>query len=656
MIASAASFSRCTNSRHFLQRAPTAVSRKRTLASAIRPIRCISALLVPDTLLADHHFDQNQNSVSGSSFITVPNQLQIRSFSQHRTSANIAAMNRTKHQKHQRGSYSNNNKYSSKQKEKDIQAETMARDTTLRILQLGSQAKENAANGNSMDIVDIQQTVEEPTFWSQADKALQWWTLQKNHESVQVSFQLLDALADLSSIAQDPQLSSPMLNTKMLNKAVQNWLHTFQKQQKQQQQQQWTTPDDIAILSPDDLFQKLEQYRDNSRTTSRTRRKLKPDLTTFHMVMEGAASRATSKTNQQQQQGFNESVLRHLMKQIDDPSLQPTLKTIAHIVHGWSSRGQVVSKEELETIVTLMKDLKHTDASSKQKSNKHHDAADDKNNDNDRPVDLFNTALVALADTNSNAKDACTAEKTLLILNFMRTVAMAYPEMATDIHPNIDTYHVVLNAFSRAGKGAQAELVLQDMIARYEETTSRQSENNNNDNQESLPLVEPDAKSFTIAMTAYGNSEENHAAEKAEGVLKWQQHLNEEDGPLQGSLSPETITYNNVLRAWAFRRSQQAVERCEELRKEMYKQKISPNQQTYGQSLKCIALSNLKEKGRQAVKVWREMEFHRIEPDDFTRKYFEKCVAVRSKKSNRRGRSRGDNGPIEPIRAPRPFD
>lgn len=499
---------------------------------------------------------------------------------------------------------------------KATRKEIVARENTLRILKLGEQVQSSATNGTV--ISDLQTVIEGATFLFDADNAMKFWMNQETPESIDISFQLLDALAHLSSIAQDDHyLSSVILNTKILNKLVSNWYQTWQQQKNEREMK----------MTPQVLFERLEKYRLNSQNTSRARQKLKPDLETYHILMEGAAC----------QRGFNGSVLQHLLtqKKNDPSSIQPTMRTIACVIYGWSLKGQAVSLEELDNMLDVMKHhlLPKTEISS--------------TNHNLKPVDLFQNAIFALADTKSHLRNASCAEKMSLILNLMHTTAAEYADLAADIHPDLDTYNVVLNGFARAGKGVQAENLLQGMVFRYEQTIMQDHPSSSVDTK---LTVKPTSKSFTIVITAYGNSEETRAAEKAEGVLRWQQYLNE-TGPLQGCLPPETVTYNNILRAWSWRRSHQAVQRCEDLRKEMYKNKVVPDQQTYGQSLKCIALSNSREKGRRAVQVWREMEFHGIKADDYSRKYFEKCIAVATK-PKRRTRPK----PPIPQRAPRPFD
>jgi hypothetical protein len=458
--------------------------------------------------------------------------------------------------------------------------EKSVRYTTKRILELGAESKNSATNLSPQ----LQPLIRDKLFWKEADTALQWWSKQGTAESVEKSFQLLDALADLSMFAQPPTQSSTILHTQTLNQLVQNWMVASARQEP-------------SLPAPTDIFSKLQEYQTS--TTARTRQNLRPNLETYHLLMEATSLRP----NPQTPAGYNEFIVRYLRQQGKD--LQPDLKTVAHILLGWIVRGQVVSRTELEGVLALLQEFGEPAPS-----------AD--------PVQLFHQALFAFARGNSQSKDSRGAEKMWQILRFMEFMASECDGL--ELYPTADTYNLVLNAFARVGKGAQAEMILQSWVEQYSHTRASGS----------TKIAQPVSKSFTIVITAFGNSEENHAAEKAEGILRWQQQLNKEDGVLQGLVPLETITYNNVIRAWSWRRSDKGVDRCDQLRKEMIQDKVAPDLQTYGQSLKGIALSNLKEKGRRAVQVWREMQFQGIEPDDYAREYFEKCVELSSRTSSPR--------------------
>ena len=406
------------------------------------------------------------------------------------------------------------------------------------------------------------------------------------------------------------------------------------------------------------MFQKLEDYRTDSRNTSRTRRNLRPTLETYQLLMEASGSFVGTSTPP----GFNESIVRHLRNMgTKDPDINPDLKSVAHILHGWSVRGQLVSLKELTGVLDLLEEFIESDDNEQ--------STDPKLETQPRMVRLFNQALFAMARNNSSSNSKGNdgagsrgADKMLSILYYMEFLAKAYPD--EELHPTVETYNLVLNSFARAGRGAQAEMVLQTMVQRYVQAQQQQKQQgdsvansaNDNKNQETVEDLEaetavvcqevkggshlavaPEPKSFTIVITAFGNSDERYAAEKAEGVLRWQQELNEdESGPLYGLLPLETLTYNNVMRAWSWRRSENAVEKCDNLRKEMQRNHVAPDQQSYGQLLKAIALSNMREKGRPAVKVWREMEMNGLIANDYAQKYFEKCVAI-PKPRRRRG-------------------
>ncbi|CAB9518016.1 Pentatricopeptide repeat-containing protein [Seminavis robusta] len=529
-------------------------------------------------------------------------------------------------------------------------SERTVRDTTNKILQLGNAARTSAMDGGE-SISNLQSKVASKSFWMQDSKqVLEWWSRKGTVQSVDVSFRLLDALADLSGLAaSDTQLwSSQILHSKVLNQLLRNWLVAWVSDNNNiyQDKDNDETTTTFILPTPPAMLETLEIYKRDSYTTSKTRQKFRPDLESYQLLMEAASARASVHVPTD----FQESLVRHLMKQQDGNSndnIQPDLKMMAHILHGWSTQGKAVTPQELNTVLELLKeqlDRNNTNDNHRSKNSK------------EEPVDLLNQALFAMSCTNSNSKDSRDAEKMLSVLNYMETTMASACEdehVGRSIHPNVETYNLVLNAFSRAGKAAQAEMVLRSMVDRYiqahdnnpqqqqgDEAISTSSRSNDN---EIKANAKPIPKSFTIVIAAFGRSEENHAAEKAEGILRWQQELNASEGPLQGSLAPETITFNNVFRAWSWRRSDIAVERCERLRKEMYQNNLIPDHHTYGQSLKAIALSNLKEKGRYAVQVWREMEFRGIEADSYTREHFEKCVALsaqREQQSSAGGRNR----------------
>lgn len=467
---------------------------------------------------------------------------------------------------------------------------------------LGKEAQNSATNASS----SVPSSVLEKGFWSEADQAIKWWAKQGTSESVETSFQLLDALADLSSTitVQEPNPSSSLLNTKVLNQLVQNWLVALAREEE--------------TLSAPAVMAKLEAYRTNSRTTSRAKRNLKPQLETYQWLME-APARATPV-------GFQESLVRHLMEQAkDDPEIQPDFKTLALILHGWSRRGQVVPLEELRSVLALLQEFS---GRSDENEITHTQINKEDETTQFAAVELFNKALFAISRGNSKDKDSKGAEKMLSILNFMEFVAKEYDTLnpSMDLHPTSDTYNLILHAFARAGKGAQAEMILRSWVDRYSQASLQ-------DDGPVSKFAKPTSKSFTLVINAFGNSEENYAAEKAEGILRWQQQENKV-GPLKDCLPVETISYNNVIRAWSWRRSDKGIDRCDHLRKEMIEYNLAPDIQTYGQSLKGIALSNLPEKGRRAVKVWREMEFRGIQANDYVQSYFEKCVAFSSKPSS----------------------
>lgn len=537
-----------------------------------------------------------------------------------------------------------------------------ARRTTERILDLGKEVQSSAINEGSSGLSThaFQKILHERSFWSDADTTLHWWTTTKHKrqhaaQSVTVSFQLLDALADLSSLAQEPQLSGPILRTTTLNKLVQHWLVASMVQQQQQHLSDNTTD---TIMTPPEMFQKLEEYRTDSRNTSRTRRNLRPTLETYQILMETVGAFAGTSAPP----GFNESIVRHLRKEgTKDPDINPDLKAVAHILHGWSVRGQLVSLDELTGVLDLLEEFIESD-DTKQSTEPNLETQP-------RMVRLFNEALFAMARNNSNSNSKGNdgsvsrgADKMLSILYYMEFLATAYPD--EELHPTVETYNLVLNGFARAGKGAQAEMVLQTMVQRYVQAQQKQqgdSDTTTTDDSSSQEIEEseaktaivgqevkkgshlavaPEPKSFTIVITAFGNSDEKYAAEKAEGVLRWQQELNEgEGGPLYGLVPLETLTYNNVMRAWSWRRSENGVQKCNDLRKEMQRNHVAPDQQSYGQSLKAIALSNMRDKGRPAVQVWREMEINGLKANDYAQKYFEKCVAIPKPRRRREPRS-----------------
>lgn len=510
--------------------------------------------------------------------------LAARSFSQETNAATVF---------HQRDNHGRQNRRQQNPRKKNPNSpERSVRSTTKRIVQLGADAQNSATNASQ----NLQASVVDKSFWKEADSALKWWVKQGTAESVELSFQLLDALADLSMIAQQPISSSTILNAKTLNQLVQNWLVAWARDEK-------------TTLPPTSMFSKLEGFRISSRTTSRTRLRLRPNLETYQLLMEATSLRSSTQTPV----GYNEFIVRHLLEEgKETPDIRPDVKTIAHILHGWSSRGQAVPLEELKGVLMLLQDFCESEDNSM--------ISTKSNNKDYTPVELFNKALFAFARGNSKSKDSRGAEKMLLILKFMEFMASGYNKKdGIDLYPSVDSYNLVLNAFARVGKGAQAEVILRNWVDRYVQAVQ-------DDNSVNGKVAKPVSKSFTIVMNAFGNSEENYAAEKSEGILRWQKELNN-DGVLQGYVPLETITYNNVIRAWSWRRSDKGVGRCDRLRKEMIQSNVTPNLQTYGQSLKGIALSNLPEKGRRAVQVWREMQFRGIEADDYARSYFEKCVA-----------------------------
>uniref|UniRef100_A0A7S1CV07 Pentacotripeptide-repeat region of PRORP domain-containing protein n=1 Tax=Skeletonema marinoi TaxID=267567 RepID=A0A7S1CV07_9STRA len=123
--------------------------------------------------------------------------------------------------------------------------------------------------------------------------------------------------------------------------------------------------------------------------------------------------------------------------------------------------------------------------------------------------------------------------------------------------------------------------------------------------------IEPDKVSCTSILTAWANSGERDAGERAEQLLQRM-----EDMYSRGNLGikPDTVTYNAVIKVWGRCGSRQAGERSEALLRKMFKlyeegnADVRPDDVTFNSVIHNIANSNEPDSPKRANRLLEQME------------------------------------------------
>ena len=164
-------------------------------------------------------------------------------------------------------------------------------------------------------------------------------------------------------------------------------------------------------------------------------------------------------------------------------------------------------------------------------------------------------------------------------------------------HPTNVHYGTVIDAFAKEGRAQEAENVMQVMMDTYSRTKD--------------PQLAPDRIHFTTLINANRNN-----PERAEQILM-RMLVMAENHP---ALTPNNITFNAVLKAWANRSKSSpcAVERAMAVMDQMKQSGMEPDTTTYNTVLSCLANSRGADAPRRAQDIINTMRVTSVSPDIVT--------------------------------------
>jgi pentatricopeptide repeat protein len=462
--------------------------------------------------------------------------------------------------------------------------------------------------------------------WHQTVQLLRFWTKQNTSESVEAAFALLHRLLQeqevlfrtaLSTIDVKDQaklqlmtkrerlemqaLSEELLDTDILNHAVQNWQVCWKNQN--------------TKLSPKLILYEIEGCIEKSQS-------LLPDTKTYNMVMDALSRRfdrksavqfaekifqkmlmdsrtietipqsAASSTNdadgdqepQQQRRKLNiapdeytystliniysragdakaaEDVLSKMHKeyQAGRSNIQPNVRTFTAVISAWARSRAPDAPEKAESILEIMHMMDKSGSL-----------------DNCRPnIVTYNCLL----DVWSKCKREDGGERAEAVLGWM--------EDNTALQPDAISYNTVIAAWLHTGSCdvARAEAVLKRMTLAYKHKRNSKAR--------------PDLDSYKLLLKALQENctREENAATRAERLLKQMQSV---------GVAPDLVSYNAVLACWAQSGHAQAGARAERLLKEMRDRvKVQPNTLSYNSAITANARNG---KPRRAEIIFKAM-------------------------------------------------
>lgn len=238
-----------------------------------------------------------------------------------------------------------------------------------------------------------------------------------------------------------------------------------------------------------------------------------------------------------------------LLEKMKQQRLKPNSITVSAVIEVWANSGQKGAAQRAEQLLL---------------------------EDPNRDATMFGSVLKAWRDESA---DRC--------CDFLQRWQRLADDGIIKAQPTNIHYGTVIDAFAKEGRAQEAEAVIEVMIDAHERTRN--------------PNLAPDRIQFTSLIDANCND-----PERAEQILKRMQRSNHAD------VSPNTVTFNAVLKSWSKSSSPYAVSRAFALLNEMT---VTKDTTTYNTVLSCIANARLQDAPQRAEHILRTM---RAKPDIIT--------------------------------------
>lgn len=205
-------------------------------------------------------------------------------------------------------------------------------------------------------------------------------------------------------------------------------------------------------------------------------------------------------------------------------------------------------------------------------------------------------------------------QRALRILHRMR--CLAYDESKTHLLPSRVTYHIVADCFSKKGDTKMTESLLKEMWEEY-----RSGRN---------PSAKPSTFVYTSVISAYGRCNDKSKIDplRAEALFREMQSY---DDPL---LKPEHICWTALIDVFVKAsmhvegNSENFLKRAEELHDEMIAAGVKPSAITYNTLLKAYAYTRhpMKDRLERAMQIEASMKDRGIRPDSYTRNVMQQAA------------------------------
>eukprot|EP00986_Skeletonema_menzelii_P009410 scaffold4277_cov140-Skeletonema_menzelii.AAC.3 len=202
----------------------------------------------------------------------------------------------------------------------------------------------------------------------------------------------------------------------------------------------------------------------------------------------------------------------------------------------------------------------------------------------------FNIVMKAL----TNSKETGAAQKANQLLRRMERSN----DKGSTLQPDIFSYNIVLDAFSRIGDAESAEKLLQQMYDRSERGS----------------IAKPNAHSYTAVLTAWARNGDGKAVAttRAEELFN---NFERKYAAGETDVQADTTVYNALINVWAKSGERKALYRVtqilstmEELGLQGGDESVAPNSRTYCAVLDCIARSRNFKAYNKALEVIKRME------------------------------------------------
>ena len=269
--------------------------------------------------------------------------------------------------------------------------------------------------------------------------------------------------------------------------------------------------------------------------------------------------------------------MSNVARQANNQNLLPDVYSFTSVLNAWAKSNDPEASTHAEAILHQMHELGKIGTTDLKPTNV-----------------SYNTFLDCLA----NARSIIAAEKAEVFLVRMIAQYNAGNEM---IKPDIISFNIVINAFAKSGvlnSAPKAEAVFDRMKALG---------------------VQPDTTTFNSLISAWTNSRDPRAADKAAKYLKDMTRLYEGG---HESCKPDTTSFNAVVNAWSRSKDSMAADRAQELLEEMKQWETKghtdcrPDVITYTSLLNVVARSKAKDKAVVSWNILGEMEKRFIKPDE----------------------------------------